>query len=105
MRSFYRKSKPEEKPKATIWEAQDLKDFTIQTEFTVPANSKHQRSWGKMIMNFKDIRIGAATASMFAVPGYYRKVNSVQEVMGVGGMGNINEMMKKIQKGQRPPKP
>ncbi|MFH1975344.1 MAG: hypothetical protein ABIJ52_07245 [Pseudomonadota bacterium] len=56
-------------------------------------------------MNFKDIRIGAATASMFAVPGYYRKVNSVQEVMGVGGMGNINEMMKKIQKGQRPPKP
>ena len=102
---FYRKSKPEEKHKATIWEAQDLKDFTIQTEFTVPANPNHQGSGGKMIMKFKDIRLGAATASMFEVPGDYKKVNSVQEVMGVGGMGNVNEMMKKMQKGQRPPKP
>jgi len=102
---FYRKSKPEEKHKATIWEAQDLKDFTIQTEITVPANPNYQGSGGKMIMKFKDIRLGAATASMFEVPGDYRKVNSVQEVMGVGGMGNMNEMMKKMQKGQRPPKP
>lgn len=102
---FYRKSKPEEKHKAAIWEAQDLKDFTIQTEFTVPANPKYQGSGDKMIMKFKDIRLGAATASMFEVPGGYKKVNSVQEVMGVGGMGNINEMMKKAQKGQRPPKP
>ncbi len=102
---FYRKSKPEEKHKATIWEAQDLKDFTIQTEVTVPANPNYQGSGGKMIMKFKDIRLGAATASMFEVPGDYRKVNSVQEVMGVGGMGNMNEMMKNMQKGQRPPKP
>ena len=102
---FYRKSKPGEKHKATIWEAQDLKNFTIQTEVTVPANPNYQGSGGKMIMKFKDIRLGAATASMFEVPGNYRKVNSVQEVMGVGGMGNMSEMMKKMQKGQRPPKP
>ncbi len=102
---FYRKSKPEEKHRATIWEAQDLKNFTIQTEVVVPANPNHQGAGGKMIMKFKDIRLGAATASMFEVPGNYRKVNSVQEVMGIGGMGNINEMMKNMPKGQRPPKP
>ncbi|MFO7666029.1 MAG: DUF4412 domain-containing protein [Desulfobacterales bacterium] len=102
---FYRKSKPEEKHKATIWEAQDLSNFTIQTEVAVPANPNHQGSGGKMIMKFKDVRLGAATASMFEVPGDYRKVNSVQEVMGIGGMGNMNEMIKRMQKGQRPPKP
>ena len=102
---FYRKSKPEEKHKATLWEAQDLKDFNIQTEITVPANPKYQGSGGKMVMKFKDIKLGAATASMFEVPRDYKKVNSVQEVMGAGGMGNIGEMMKNIPKGQRPPKP
>ena len=103
--TFYRKSKPEEKYKATLWEAQDLKDFNIQTEVIVPANQKYQGSGGKMIMKFKDIKLGAATASMFEVPRDYKKVNSVQEVMGAGGMGNIGEMMKHIPKGQRPPKP
>ena len=102
---FYRKSKPEEKHKATMWEAQDLNNFTIQTEAAVPANPNHQGSGGKMIMKFKDIRLGAAKASMFEVPRDYRKVNSVQEVMGAGGMGNMVEMMKKMPKGQRPPKP
>lgn len=102
---FYRKSKPEEKHKATMWEAQDLNNFTIQTEAAVPANPNHQGSGGKMIMKFKDIRLGAAKASMFEVPKDYRKVNSVQEVMGIGDMGNLKEMMKKMQKGQRPPKP
>jgi hypothetical protein len=42
---------------------------------------------------------------MFEVPRDYKKVNSVQEVMGAGGMGNMAERMKKIPKGQRPPKP
>lgn len=101
---FYRKSKPEEKHKATLWEAKDLKDFNIQTEFTVPANPKYQGSGGKMVMKFKDIKLGAATASMFEVPRDYKKVNSVQEVMGAVGMGNIGEMMKNLPKGQRPPK-
>ena len=102
---FYRKSKPEEKHKATIWEAQDLKDFNIQTEITVRENPKHPGSGGKMVMKFKDIKLGAATASMFAVPRDYKKANSVQEVMGAGDMGNIMERMKKMQKGVMPSKP
>lgn len=101
---YYRKSKPNEKHKAIIWEAQDLKEFPIQMEVTVPANPKYPGSGGKMIVKYKDVKLGAATASMFEVPPGYKKVNSVQEVMGFGGMGNIEEMMKKIPKGQRPPK-
>ena len=100
--TFYRKSKPEEKHKAILWEAQDLKDFAIQTEITVPANPKYPGSGGKMVMKFKDIKLGGATASLFEVPRDYRKVNSVPEVMG---MGNIGDMMKNIPKGQRPPRP
>ena len=103
--TFYRKSKPEEKYKATLWEAQDLKNFNIQTEMTVPENPKYPGSGGKVVMKFKEINLGAATASMFEVPRDYRKVNSMPEVMGAGGMGNIGEMMKNLPKGQRPPKP
>jgi hypothetical protein len=100
--TFYRKSKPEEKHKATLWEAQDLKDFTIQTEITTAANPKYPGSGGKLVMKFRDIKLGAATASLFEVPRDYKKVNSAPEVMG---MGNIGEMMKNIPKGSRPPRP
>jgi hypothetical protein len=100
--TFYRKSKPEEKHKATLWEAQDLNNFAIQTEITLPANPRYPGSGGKMVMKFKDIKLGAATASLFEVPRDYRKADSMQEVMG---MGNIGEMMKNIPRGQRPPKP
>jgi Domain of unknown function (DUF4412) len=100
---YYRKNKPDEKHKTTIWEAQDLKDFPIQMEITVPANPKYPGSGGKMLIKYKNVKLGAATASMFEVPAGYKKVNSPQEVMGFGGMGNMEEMMKKIPKGQRPP--
>lgn len=100
---YYRKSKPTEKHKATIWEAQDLKEFPIQMEVTVPANPKYPGSGGKMTMKYKDVKLGAATASMFEVPSGYKKVNSPQEVMGFGGMGNMEEMMKRLPKGKRPP--
>lgn len=99
---YYRKSKPDEKHKATIWEAQDLKEFPIQMEITVPANPKYPGSGGKMLIKYKDVKLGSATASMFEVPAGYKKVNSPQEVMGFGGMGNMEEMMKKMPKGQRP---
>jgi hypothetical protein len=101
---YYRKSKPDEKHKATIWEAQDLKDFPIQMEISVPPNPKYPGSGGKMVMKYKDVKLGTATASMFEVPAGYTKVNSAQEVMGFGGMGNMEEMMKKMPKGQRPPR-
>ena len=102
---FYRKGQPDEKFKATLWEAQDLKEFNIQTELTIPANPKDPGSGGKMVMKFKDIKLGAAKASMFEVPGDYRKVSSVQEVMGMGSMEDMMEMMKRMPKGQRPPRP
>lgn len=102
---FYRKGKPEEKYKATLWEAQDLNNFNIQTEMTVPVNPQYPGSGGKMVMKFKDVQLGAATNAMFEVPRDYRKVNSMQEVMGAGGMGNIVEMMKNMPKGPRPSKP
>ncbi|MHB9097429.1 MAG: DUF4412 domain-containing protein [Syntrophales bacterium] len=103
--TFYRKSKPAEKYKATLWEAQDLKDFNIQTEIIMPADRKSQGAGGKMVMKFKNVKLGAATASMFEVPRDYKKAGSMQEVVMPGGMGNMGEMMKNMPKGQRPPKP
>lgn len=102
---YYRKAKPDEKYKATIWEAQDLKGFPIQTEVVAPANPQHPGSGGTMVMKYKDIKLGAATASMFEVPSDYTKVDSAQQVMGFGGMGNIGEMMKRMPKGRFPGRP
>lgn len=101
---YYRKSKPNEKHKVTLWEAQDLKEFPIQMEIAVPTGPKGTGSGGKMLIKYKNVKLGAATPSMFEVPSGYKKVNSPQEVMGFGGMGNIEEMMKKMPKGQRPPR-
>ena len=56
-------------------------------------------------MKFRDVKLGAAKASMFEVPGDYTKVNSIPEVMGLGSMPNIEEMMKRMPKKQRPPRP
>jgi hypothetical protein len=103
--TFYRKSKPAEKYKATLWEAQDLKDFTIQTEITMPAGQKSPDAGGKVVMKYKDVKVGAATASLFEVPKDYKKAASMQEVMMPGGMKDMSEMMKNMPKGQRPPKP
>ena len=103
--TFYRKSKPAEKYKATIWEAQDLKDFNIQTEIAVPVDQKSQGPAGMMVMKYKNIKLGTATASMFEVPKDYKKAGSMQEVLMPGGMGDMSEMMKNMPKGQRPPKP
>jgi hypothetical protein len=99
---YYRKSKPDEKHKAVIWEAQDLKGFPVQTEIIVPPHPNYPNSGGKMVMKYKNIKLGAATADLFEVPSDYKKVNSAQEVLGFGGLGNIEEMMKRIPKGQRP---
>ncbi len=93
---YYRKSNPKDKHKAIIWEAIDLKDFPIKMEFAGPQ--------GKTTIMYKDIKLGAAKASMFEVPKGYKKVNSTQEVMGIGmgmGMKEMEEMMKNMQKGQR----
>lgn len=94
---YYRKSKPGEKHKAVIWEATDLKDFPIKMEVVTPQ--------GKTTITYKNIKLGAANASMFEVPKGYKKVNTVHEVMDIGigmGMDKMDEMMKKMQKRQTP---
>jgi hypothetical protein len=102
---YYRKSKPEEKYKANIWEAQDLKGFPIQTEAVMASNPQHPGSGGSMVMKYKNVKLGAATPSMFEVPSDYRKVESAREVMGfgtMGSMGNMRDIMKNMPKGRFP---
>jgi hypothetical protein len=102
---YYRKAKPEEKYRAIIWEAQDLKGFPIQTEAVMAQNPQRPGSGGSMVMKYKNIKLGAATPSMFEVPPDYKKVESAQEVMGFGAMGNMGNMrdiMKNMPRGRFP---
>ncbi|MBI5586000.1 MAG: hypothetical protein HY892_19485 [Deltaproteobacteria bacterium] len=98
--TFYHKDTPNQKHHGTVWEAQDLGGLPIRTEMVVP-EMKKAGGGGKMVMELKDVKVGAATASMFEVPKDYKKVNSMQELMG---MGDIQNMMKQMQKGKLPPK-
>jgi hypothetical protein len=96
--TFYHKDTPNQKYRGTVWEAQDLGGLPIRTEMIVPEMKKAGGD-GKMVMELKDIKVGAATAAMFEVPKDYKKVNSMQELMGMGDMQN---MMKQMQKGKMP---
>jgi hypothetical protein len=57
----------------------------------------------KIVTEFKEIKLGAATPAMFEVPKDYKKAASMNEVMG---MGDMKEMMKQMQKmkNQKAPK-
>jgi hypothetical protein len=92
---FYRKSTPERKTKGTVWEAQDLKNLHIRSEFTMAADARYPGSGGKVLMELKDVKLGAAKASMFEMPPGYRRVNSAAEVMGMGNMDDMMNQMKK----------
>ena len=96
--TFYHKDTPTQKHKGTVWEAQDLGGLPIRTEITVEAMQKAGGS-GKMVSEMKEIKVGGATAAMFEVPKDYKKVNSMPELMGMGGM---QDMMKQMQKGKMP---
>ena len=97
--TFYHKDTPTQKFKGTIWEAQDLGGMPIRTEIIVEAMQKAGGS-GKMVSEMKEIKVGGATASMFEVPKDYKKVNSMPELMGMGG--DMQNMMKQMQKGRMP---
>ena len=97
--TFYNKDTPTQKFKGTIWEAQDLGGLPIRTEIIVEAMQKAGGS-GKMVSEMKEIKVGGATASMFEVPKDYKKVNSMPELMGMGG--DMQNMMKQMQKGKMP---
>jgi hypothetical protein len=91
---FYRKSAPERKHQGTVWEAQDLKNLHIRSEFTMSGDSRYPGSGGKAVMELKDVKLGAAKVSMFEVPSGYQRVNSAAEVMGMGNMDDIMKQMK-----------
>jgi hypothetical protein len=97
--TFYNKDTPAQKFKGTIWEAQDLGGLPIRTEIIVEAMQKMGGS-GKMVSELKEIKVGGATAAMFEVPKDYKKVNSMPELMGMGG--DLQNMMKQMQKGKMP---
>ncbi len=97
--TFYHKETPTQKFKGTIWEAQDLGGLPIRTEILVEAMQKAGGS-GKMVSEMKEIKVGGATAAMFEVPKDYKKVNSMPELIGMGG--DVRNMMKQFQKGRIP---
>jgi hypothetical protein len=92
--TFYLKDKPAEKYRAVIWEAQDLGGLPIRNEMIIPPDKRHG-GLDKMVTELKEIKVGAARASMFEVPANFKKVNSMQEVMGMGGMMKQMERMKR----------
>ncbi|MDI6784133.1 MAG: DUF4412 domain-containing protein [bacterium] len=68
-----------EKQTGTIWEATDLQNLLIKYEMV--HNNK------KMTMEWKNVKLNAATTDMFDVPAGYKKASSMMELMGMGGMG------------------
>ncbi len=88
---FYLKDKPAEKYKAVIWEAKDLGGLVIRNETMLPP-AKAPGGRSKIVTELKEIKVGAAQASLFEVPKDYRKVNNMMEMMG--GMDKMKEMFK-----------
>jgi hypothetical protein len=87
---------PSEKYKAVLWEAKDLGGLAIRNETTLP-EGKVPTGEQTVVTELKDVKLGAAKASMFEVPKDYRKVANMMEMMG--GMDQMKEMFK------RQPKP
>jgi hypothetical protein len=98
---IHHKDRPQEKYKATLWEAQDLGGLAIRTEMTIPEGKAMGKGGGRMVSEIKEIKVGGASASLFEVPAGYKKVNSMAEVMGLGQMENMKDMMKQMQKMQK----
>jgi len=98
---FYTKDKPAEKFKAILWEAQDLGGMPVRQEMIIPEEKRFDKAGGRVVTEFKEIKVGGATASMFDVPKDYKKVTSIHEVMG---MGDMQKMMQQMQKGKKAPK-
>ncbi len=61
------------KNEATSWNATDLKDFPIQTEFQEQGNT--------VIMRYKDIKFAKPDAKSFEAPAGFKKYTNQQELM------------------------
>ncbi len=91
---FYSKDKPQDKYKSILWEAQDLGGLPIKNQMIIPPDKRREGAPDKLTVEMKEIKVGAAKASMFEVPKDYKKVSSMSEVMGE----EMREMMKPRQK-------
>jgi hypothetical protein len=94
---IYFKDRPQEKFNTVVWEAQDLGGFPIRNEMAV-SESKKMGGPEKIVTEFKDIKLGAATAAMFEIPKDYKKAASLNEVMGMGQPGDMKDLIKQMQK-------
>ena len=101
---FYKKDKPQEKFNSVLWEAQDLGGLSIKNEVTIPPDKRREGGPDKFTSEMKEIKIGAAAAAMFEVPKDFKKVSSMNEVMGMG-QGDMGELMKQMQKKSNPKAP
>lgn len=106
---IYMKDKPQDKFHAVLWEAQDLGGLPIRNEMAMPEGKTKGPGPTKIVSEMKDIKVGAATSAMFEVPKDFKKVGSMNEVMGLGQSGDMKgmqEIMKQMQKTKniKPPK-
>ncbi|MBF0516585.1 MAG: hypothetical protein HQK97_05625 [Nitrospirae bacterium] len=88
---YYSKDKPEDKRNAVIWEASDLGGLIIRYE--IKMDTKKPAMPGNngqgVVTEIKDIKVGAATPSMFEVPKDFKKVATMQELMA-GAINSFN---------------
>ncbi len=96
----YLKDKPDDKYKTILWEAEDLKGLAIRQEVTFPPGKRGGGGREKAVTELKEVKLGAANASMFEIPKGYRKVDNMMEMMGGPAgmekqMQQMDEMMKK----------
>lgn len=104
---FYNKEKPQEKYSSVLWEAQDLGGLPIKNEVVIPPDKRREGAPDKFTTEMKEIKVGAATAAMFEVPKDYKKVSSMNEVigMGTGQPGDMRELLKQMQKSRNQKSP
>ncbi|KWT83449.1 hypothetical protein [Candidatus Magnetominusculus xianensis] len=104
---YYLKDKPEDKYNAIIWEASDLGGLIIRYEVKMPETKKPVmpgNTGQSVVTEIKDIKIGAATASMFEVPKDYKKVSTMQELMA-GAVNSFNPTNRNNAKNAEPIRP
>jgi hypothetical protein len=100
---IYLKDKPDEKYKAVLWEAEDLKGLVIRQEVTLPPGKRGRGEKEKAVSELKDVKLGAANAAMFEIPKGYRKVDNMMEVMG--GPGGMEKQMQQMDERMKKKKP
>lgn len=71
--------KSSEKYTGTVWEATDLQNLPIRNEMVSSDGTK-------FVYELKNAKLNAATPDMFEIPAGYKKVDSMMQLMGMGGM-------------------